>query len=234
MKSPEEPSQPIITRGGAMAVGLSRYFTGKPCVRGHVAERLISTRKCIICTAAKNADYRAANAEMVRARKAAYAAANREKTRARAKAYRATNAEKLRAYDAARHADNREEERIRKIAWRAANTEKARATDAAYRDAQRNRLEAARALNLAFGLLVPLKSMVATLERLREAVAASEKRAKATKPVKASPTGAVGFDTPPPIRTVSAIIAEDGVKPAEAKRIQDAEIIARAEWKPPR
>lgn len=27
----------------------TRYFTGKPCVRGHVAERLKSTRRCVQC-----------------------------------------------------------------------------------------------------------------------------------------------------------------------------------------
>lgn len=39
-------------------------------------------------------------------------------------------------------------------------------------------------------------------------------------------------DGPPPIREIKAIVAEDGVKPAEAKRIQDREIVTRAEWRP--
>lgn len=30
-----------------MTVG--RYFTGKPCKRGHVAERYLSTRGCVEC-----------------------------------------------------------------------------------------------------------------------------------------------------------------------------------------
>ncbi len=29
--------------------GLKRYFTGNSCPRGHVADRLVSTRKCIAC-----------------------------------------------------------------------------------------------------------------------------------------------------------------------------------------
>jgi IS5 family transposase len=40
-------------------------------------------------------------------------------------------------------------------------------------------------------------------------------------------------ETPPVIRMLKDIIAEDGVGPAEAKRIQEREILARAEWKPP-
>jgi len=30
--------------------GLTRYFTGKPCPRGHITDRLVSTRKCIACS----------------------------------------------------------------------------------------------------------------------------------------------------------------------------------------
>lgn len=38
-----------ITRKEAMALGLKRYFTGKPCKRGHIVERLVSTRTCLGC-----------------------------------------------------------------------------------------------------------------------------------------------------------------------------------------
>jgi len=36
-------------REAARAQGLVRYFTGKPCKRGHVAERLTSTANCLEC-----------------------------------------------------------------------------------------------------------------------------------------------------------------------------------------
>lgn len=29
--------------------GLARYFTGKPCKRGHVAERYLNNGECVIC-----------------------------------------------------------------------------------------------------------------------------------------------------------------------------------------
>jgi len=40
----------IITRKEAREKGLKRYFTGKPCKRGHVAERYVShNRPCVVC-----------------------------------------------------------------------------------------------------------------------------------------------------------------------------------------
>lgn len=39
----------IITRKDALARGLTRYFTGKPCERGHVVERLASASNCTEC-----------------------------------------------------------------------------------------------------------------------------------------------------------------------------------------
>jgi len=58
-----------ISRTVAEALGLKRYFTGKPCKHGHVAERFVSTRWCCECAASANktpekkAYYRAKNAE---------------------------------------------------------------------------------------------------------------------------------------------------------------------------
>lgn len=39
----------IITRKEAKATGLKRYFTGKPCKRGHVVEQLVSSCECVRC-----------------------------------------------------------------------------------------------------------------------------------------------------------------------------------------
>lgn len=41
----------IITRKEAIEKGLKRFFTGKPCYRGHVSERLVSNRTCLQCHA---------------------------------------------------------------------------------------------------------------------------------------------------------------------------------------
>jgi hypothetical protein len=44
----------IIKRKDAMSLGLSRYFTGKPCKNGHIAERETKTGRCFGCIAVWN------------------------------------------------------------------------------------------------------------------------------------------------------------------------------------
>ena len=51
----EEARMKIITRQTAIARGLNRYFTGKPCQRGHYAERLVANYACVDCTREVNA-----------------------------------------------------------------------------------------------------------------------------------------------------------------------------------
>jgi hypothetical protein len=42
---------PLSPRKAAQTIGKTRYFTGKPCPAGHIAERLVSSGGCIICAA---------------------------------------------------------------------------------------------------------------------------------------------------------------------------------------
>jgi hypothetical protein len=39
----------VISREEARAEGLTRYFTGKPCKHGHVAERHVASCGCMVC-----------------------------------------------------------------------------------------------------------------------------------------------------------------------------------------
>ena len=39
----------IISRKEAKEKGLKRYFTGKRCKNGHIAQRLVSSFGCVIC-----------------------------------------------------------------------------------------------------------------------------------------------------------------------------------------
>lgn len=39
----------MITRQNAISQGLARYFTGKPCSKGHVAERYTGNKTCCVC-----------------------------------------------------------------------------------------------------------------------------------------------------------------------------------------
>lgn len=38
-----------ISRDEAVTGGLLRYFTGKPCSRGHLEQRLVVSRACVLC-----------------------------------------------------------------------------------------------------------------------------------------------------------------------------------------
>ena len=55
----------ITTRADAKARGLTRYFTGVPCSRGHVAERLVSTFTCVECARLATAAFHEAHPEVV-------------------------------------------------------------------------------------------------------------------------------------------------------------------------
>jgi hypothetical protein len=46
---------PIMTRAQAKAAGLSRYFSGEPCVNGHVCERNVSDAHCMDCNRDRDA-----------------------------------------------------------------------------------------------------------------------------------------------------------------------------------
>jgi hypothetical protein len=41
----------LLSLKEARVRGVTRYFTGKPCKYGHVAERLVSNRRCSVCLA---------------------------------------------------------------------------------------------------------------------------------------------------------------------------------------
>lgn len=43
------PHHPLITRKQAEAVGANRYYTGKSCKRGHLAQRYVKTGICVGC-----------------------------------------------------------------------------------------------------------------------------------------------------------------------------------------
>jgi hypothetical protein len=84
-------TRPIVTRAEAKASGSTRYFTGKPCKYGHLAERTTINGECAECYRAKKRKYRAANIdaalaadrEYQRNRRASHPAAARERDRKR-------------------------------------------------------------------------------------------------------------------------------------------------------
>lgn len=42
----------ITTRRQAAERGMNRYFTGKPCKHGHIAERYVTSNACVACVLA--------------------------------------------------------------------------------------------------------------------------------------------------------------------------------------
>jgi hypothetical protein len=124
----------IIGRDEARALGLKRFFTGKPCKRGHIAERYIGSGRCVQCDRTLTREHarkrRAADPEGYRSRRAAQWAANRQKILERQRERRAANLEKEREKEreAARKYRAADPERIRKNwrRWRTANLDKVR------------------------------------------------------------------------------------------------------------
>ena len=64
---------------------MKHYFTGKPCSRGHVANRLLSDRSCTLCNNEKRKRYYAADPEKYRLERRERYAQNPDKERTVAK-----------------------------------------------------------------------------------------------------------------------------------------------------
>lgn len=107
-----------ITRAAARASGLPRYFTGKPCSKGHVAERYISGL-CVPCALAKAAEWRKTNPERKRAAAAREYAQKRDETKARSRAWYAANKERARLKNRAWASDHKTEMCVYRMASRA-------------------------------------------------------------------------------------------------------------------
>lgn len=92
----------MISRAEAKKAGLLRYFTGKPCVRRHVAERITRNGSCVRCAAEISSAFAKRNRALVNSRR-------RGKTygvaaRTRQLRWNAKNPDKLTSYGAARKA----------------------------------------------------------------------------------------------------------------------------------
>lgn len=55
-------TEKYLPRSIALQEGIRRYFTGKPCVNGHISYRDTSDRHCIECRNIRQAKYRSDNA----------------------------------------------------------------------------------------------------------------------------------------------------------------------------
>jgi hypothetical protein len=87
------------SRKQAMALGLKRYFTGEPCLHGHIAERVARSGRCLECERERTRKRRAADPEEYREYCRKWRAANRQRAREYQREYRAANLERVRESD---------------------------------------------------------------------------------------------------------------------------------------
>jgi hypothetical protein len=86
------------TRKAALALGETQYFTGKPCVNKHVANRRTKTGECMDCRAAFLIEWRAKNPIKVKQHNATQYANHFEKLIVRTKNFNAENKEKVQSW----------------------------------------------------------------------------------------------------------------------------------------
>lgn len=122
-----------MSRAEAMVSGLSRYFTGEPCKRGHVAERSVSTRACAECErertrnwARENKDKRSAYIEENRAAmrdwtREVWYAENRDKIAEQKRNRYAANPQKHRDRRKKYYWANRDVQLQKNLEWRVSN-----------------------------------------------------------------------------------------------------------------
>lgn len=107
----------ILTRRQAVATGAKRYFTGKPCVHGHVSERRTSDRQCLACCRIKDRTRWWVDHDRKLAQRREWYRENRESVLELSKAYLRANREAISQRRRARwHANgeaNRENQRAR-------------------------------------------------------------------------------------------------------------------------
>jgi len=120
------PLPEIISRKEAIAKGLKRYFNGKPCKYGHVAENYVRG-ECVVCRDRRRAAYDAANRERAAARSKKRYEADPNRARAYAAAYREIHREKVLERTAKWRSQNREYERRYRAEYWAANADRLKA-----------------------------------------------------------------------------------------------------------
>lgn len=123
-----------ISRKDAIQKGLSKYYTGRPCRRGHVAERY-TAGACVQCISERKAELYQQNREKVLAymkiQGAVYRKKNPEKRAENSRKWRNNNRARVNELSKARYA--RDPDHRRKIArdsfWRRRETERLRAKE---------------------------------------------------------------------------------------------------------
>lgn len=86
----------------AKDAGETHYFTGIPCINGHLAKRRVNDRVCMECSRINSGKARKEKPEKLKVAKEIYYIKNKEKHLAQKKVYRKNNVGKIRALNASR------------------------------------------------------------------------------------------------------------------------------------
>ena len=105
----------IISRQEALDRGFSRYFTGVPCIHGHVAERYTANTKCLECNRQSGRE-RYKNNPLQKQSNDRWRAKNKERKNAHDRARYQANKDRIRAKIRANWGD---EDRRKQREWRA-------------------------------------------------------------------------------------------------------------------
>ena len=114
----------IITRKEAIAHGLKRYFTGKPCKHGHVADRYSSTGHCECCAKDGASSRYQSNMASLREASRVYRKENKDKLSNYHKRYYEENKEKIAVDRSNYQQENKEKISTRKREYHKENKEK--------------------------------------------------------------------------------------------------------------
>jgi 5-methylcytosine-specific restriction endonuclease McrA len=109
----------ICTGVEARAAGLKRYFTGKPCINGHVAERYVSDWICVACKDMREHAWRKEHRAYIVKRVSDWRTDNLEKAHATRRAWYAVNKAEIAEYFRKYNKLNPENARVQKHARRA-------------------------------------------------------------------------------------------------------------------
>lgn len=119
------------TRAEALALGASRYFTGKPCKKGHISLRSIPANgACLSCVAEAQARRRAENPEHIKTLKEASRQRHLDRDKAYKRKHYRDNQERYKEWERQRYLRETPEGRKRRYAlakiWRDNNPDKVR------------------------------------------------------------------------------------------------------------
>lgn len=119
----------------ARELGLSRYETGKPCCNGHIAERFVCSRQCVVCAGIRKNEWAAKNKSRIAEYNSTYLVENRSAIYATRKVRHKENPEMLKASKARYYKRHRAQHLAKMKRWRESNIERVRQAH------QRKRLE---------------------------------------------------------------------------------------------